>query len=265
MTYLWKEWKELSRGSGLWFSVGIVALISFLILMQSRAYPAEQGFELFLLSLYEMNVYVIPLLAMLVASFSLLQEREQKTMIMLLTKKESFRSFLLHKTVGVQTLLAALFIGWYILFAALAKLFLPFQAAHFLAFLLAIEVMLFIFAQIGLFLGSICATRMQLVGAAIFCWFLFLFLIDLAFLYYLPAVTYENMKLFSILYFLDPLHALQMYLETALQLVSAAHLSRLMQKLVWLPPATFMLLNLLLWSIATFELAVRLAKKGERV
>lgn len=242
----------------------MIVLVSVIVLLQSRSFPPEQGFEVFLLSLYEMNVYLIPLLSLFLASFSIMQEKENKTLMMLVTKKESYGSFLLKKSIAVQAVTLLVVIGWYFVFALPMKIFLVFHVAAFLAFLLATLVLLLVFNQIGVFLGSVCSTRMQLVGANIFTWFFLVFLLDLGFLYSLPSVSYDNVKVFSLFYFLDPLHTLHFYLETALGLFPLDHLSRLMQKMVWLAPAKFLLLDFVIWSALAFGLAVGLRSRGER-
>lgn len=264
MTYIEKEWKEQSRGKGIWLSLGMVALVSLFILLQSRTLPQEGGFEVFLLSLYDMNVYLLPLLSLFLSSFAILQEREQKTLTILLTKKESYFSFLLKKSMAVQVVTIGIFLGWTFIFALPMKLLLPFHVMSFVHYLVALIVMLLIFNQIGLFLGSICQTRMQLVGATIFVWFFFVFFVDLAFLYFLPSVNQENITLFSILYFLQPLHTLHFYLETSLELFSTEHMSRLMNQLVWMSPSSFLLADGLVWIMGMFGLSVCLRVRSDR-
>lgn len=264
MTYIEKEWKEQSRGKGIWLSLGMVALVSLFILLQSRTLPNDEGFEVFLLSLYEMNVYLLPILSLFLASFAIMQEREQKTMTILLTKKESYMSFYMKKSMAVQTVLMAVFVGWYFIFALVMKLLLSFHVVSFLCFLLAIITLMLIFNQVGLFLGSICHSRMQLVGANIFIWFFFVFFIDLAFLYFLPSVTNENISVFSVLFFLHPMHAIHFFMETSLGLFSTEHMSRLMQKLVWMSPTKFLLVDILIWITLVFGLGIWLRVRSDR-
>lgn len=260
--YIWKEWKELSRGKGLWLSLSMAMIISLFILWQSKSLPSDQGFEVYLLSLYEMNVFLIPLLSLFISSFAVMQEKEQKTLMILLTKKESYRSFFLKKSIGVQFITISVFLCWYFALAFPMKFMLFFDVSSFFVFLLTFLTLLFIFNQIGLLLGSICENRMQLVGANIFTWFFFIFLLDLLFLYILPMINEENITAFSVFYFLDPLHTLHFYLETALGLYPLDHLSRLMKKMVWLPPKHLLWITFLIWSIVSFELAVRLKSRG---
>jgi ABC-2 type transport system permease protein len=180
-----------------------------------------------------------------------------------LTKKESYRGFLLRKSIAVQTVLIGIFTVWNIVLAVPMKFIQPFHLKSFLAYLLAMIVLQFIFNQIGLFLGSFCNTRLQLTGAAIFSWFVFLYLLDLVFLYLLPSETKNTIQVFSIFYFLDPLHTIYFYLENALGLLSLNHLSKIVQQMVWMSPTYYLMIILLLWTVIPFELSVRFYRKGE--
>lgn len=255
MTYLMKEWKELSRGKGLWLGFSMVAVISLLILLEARSLPSEYGFTMLLLSLYEINLILIPIISLFISSFALMQEKELKTLLILITKKESYVSFLVKKSWSIQAITINIFVSWYIILALLAKPSFGFNGLHFLYFLITTTVCLMIFNQIGLFLGSICTHRMQLMGAVIFTWFLFVFLADLIFLHLLPWVNIDNVTIFSIFFFLDPLHASQFFLETSLGVFSLDHMSRLMEKMVWMTPALFLIINLLFWIALSFGAA----------
>lgn len=264
MNYILKEWKELSRGKGLWFAIGMVSLITLFLLLEARSFPMEHGFEVFLLSLYDMNVYLLPLLSLFIAGFSIMQEKELKTLMMLMTKKESYRSLLLKKSIAIHVITITMFVGLYFVFAMLMKVFLAFTIPSFLYFLLTVVIFLLIFNQIGLMLGSVCTTRMQLVGSAVFTWFFFIFLLDLIFLYYLPTVTYDNVAMFSFFYFLDPLHAIRFYFETTLSIFSLEYMSRLMEKMLWMSPAKFLITTIIFWLVVSYEMAIWLRSKGEK-
>ncbi|WP_210364326.1 ABC transporter permease subunit [Bacillus sp. REN3] len=264
MNYIWKEWLEQARGKGLWLGLAMVMLSSFFLLQEARSYPDELGFDAFLLSLYDLNILLIPILALFISSFSIFQEKELKTSMILLTKKESNRSLLLKKSMAIQSVVIGIFTAWYFILAIVMKWYLQFQLTSFLYFLATVIALLLIFNQLGLFLGNITQTKMQLIGAVIFTWFLFVFLVDLAFIQAIPSVSYENVRLFSWLYFLDPMHTLRFYLETSLGLFSLNHMSRLMEKMVWLAPWKFLLIDLAVWLIVIFELSILFRSKGEK-
>ncbi|RSK26602.1 copper ABC transporter permease [Bacillus sp. HMF5848] len=264
MNYILKEWKEQARGKGIWLSLLIIMLLSVFLLLEARTLPVEQGFTVLLLSMFEMNMFVLPLLSIFIASFSIMQEKELKTMMILLTKHESYISFLAKKSIAIQLVVIAVIVAWYFLFALVMKVFLYFNVSHFLLFILAVSVMVFIFNQIGVALGSICSTRMQLLGANILTWFSFVFLIDLMFLQQLSNVTYDNVQLFAFFYFLDPLHTIPFYLETSLEVFSLEHMSRLMSKMMWASPTVFMIMNLVIWSCLSFVVAIVLQRRESK-
>jgi len=265
MNYIWKEWKEESRSKGIWLALSMVILLSFFILLEARTLPSEHGFTVFLLSLFEMNVLILPLLSIFIASFSIIQEKELKTLMILTTKQESFQSFLFKKSLAVQAVILGVFVAWYLLFAVVMKFSFYFNMNYFMAFLLSVIFLVIIFNQIGLFLGSICNTRMQLIGANIFTWFVFVFLADLLFLYLLPNVSYDNVQVFSIFFFLDPIHTIPFYLETSLGVISVDHMSRLMEKMVWASPLLFLIIDTIVWVALSFVLSILLKGKGERI
>ncbi|HJV46267.1 MAG TPA: ABC transporter permease subunit [Bacillota bacterium] len=264
MMYLWKEWKEQSRAKGMWLCLSMVVLSSIFILIESISLPVAQGFRVFLLSLYDMNLFILPLLSLYICSFSIMQEKEQKTLLILLSKRESYRKFIYRKTLAIQGVTVSLFIGWYFILMILVKFFFPFDASAFLVFLVTSLVLLLIFNQLGVLLGSICKTRMQLIGANIFTWFTIVFILDLVYLYLLPSVNGSNVKTFSTFYFLDPIHTLHFYLETGLELFPLDHLSRLMAKMIWLKPIQFLSVDLIVWLLISLELGIWFHSKGER-
>lgn len=265
MIYIWKELKEQSRGKGLWLALIMLGTVSLFLLLQAQSYPAEQGFTVFLISLYEMNVLLLPLLCLFIGSFSFWQEKEQRTHLILLAKRESYRGFLLKKSLAIQVVMMSMITVWLFILTLPMKGLFAFDSYSFIAFWSSTLVLSIIFSQMGIFWGSVAANRMQIVGLNLFSWFFFLFLIDLLTLFYLPAVSYENIKLFSTLYFLSPIHALQIFLEISIGLFPINHMSRLMERFIWMPPVGFMLINLVVWTLGLFECSVRLGRKGNQL
>lgn len=262
--YIWKEFLEQMRGKGLWLGVGTLMLTTLFLIAEARSFPSDLGFEAMLLSVFDMNMYLLPLFTVFLASFSVFQEKELKTSMILLTKKESTWTFLLKKSISIQLVLISAFIGMYLILALFMKGFLVFHLSSFLYFLLVIIVFLFIFNQIGIFLGVACSTKMQLVGANILTWFFIVFLFDLIFLYFLPAVTFNNLRIFSWIYFLDPIHTMRFYLETRIGLFSTSHMSRMMEKFIFMDLGNFMLINVILWPTILLGLSL-LFRNGGRI
>ncbi|MFS0576076.1 copper ABC transporter permease [Sporosarcina sp. 179-K 3D1 HS] len=262
MMYIWKEALEQMRGKGMWLGLGMLMLASLFLIAEARSFPVDLGFEAMLLSVFDMNVYLLPLFAMFLSSFSMYQEKELKTSMILLTKRESTWTYLLKKSAAIQLVLLATFVTAYFVLALFMKAFLAFHIMSFLHFLLVIIVFLLIFNQIGIFLGVACHSKMQLVGANILTWFFVVFLFDLMFLYFLPAVTFGNLRFFSWVYFLDPIHTMRFYLETSLGLFSLSHMSRMMEKFVFMDIGIFLLINAVLWPLVMFGVSLLFRNGG---
>ncbi|HEX7057145.1 MAG TPA: ABC transporter permease subunit [Bacilli bacterium] len=256
IAYIWKEWREALRGKGFWLIMGLFALLSVLMLWQARTFPAEQGLKLYLLSLYELEVYLVPLLALFFSAMSVLQEKEQKTMLLLVVKREKPATFLWKKGIAVQfTILPSVLLLKLVLVLPLKILF-AFAWSGYLPYVAVLLALWLVFNQMGVAAGAFCGNKMQLAGAAVALWFLFVFAADTVLLYLLPTVTAENMALFSTLYFIDPLHALHFYLETAFGFFPLEHMSRVMKQMVMLSPAAYVALDLAVWLPLLSALAV---------
>lgn len=262
MSYIWKEWLEQVRSKGLWLGLAMLMLTSLFLIAEARSFPKDLGFEALLLSLFDLNIYLIPLFTIFLSSFSIFQEKELKTNMILLTKKESVTSFLFRKSIAIQFTILAAFIGAHFILAFFMIGFLSFHIMSFLHFIMMLIVFIIIFNQVGIFLGSISKTKMQLIGFNILTWFFVVFLIDLVFLYILPLITFDNLRFFSWLYFLNPMHTLRFYLEVELGMFSMSHMSRLMEQFVFMDAWIFLLINVIIWPLVFFGLSILLKKRG---
>lgn len=262
MPYIWKEWLEQVRSKGLWLGLAMLMITSLFLIAEARSFPADLGFEALLLSLFDMNIYLLPLFAMFLSSFSVFQEKELKTAMILLTKRESTISFLFRKSIAIQFVIIATFVGVYFILAFFMIGFLSFHFISFVHFLLVIVAFLLIFNQLGIFLGSISQTKMQLIGVNILTWFFVVFLIDIVFIHLLPIITFDNLRFFSWLYFIDPMHTLRFYLEVELGMFSMSHMSRLMENFVFMDAFIFLIINVIVWPILFFVLSILFNKRG---
>jgi ABC-type transport system involved in multi-copper enzyme maturation permease subunit len=261
MHYIWKEWKENIRGKGLWLSLSIIVLISISILFRSTALSFDKGFYVLLINLFDTIIYFIPILCLFIGAFSIFQEKEQKTLIMLLTKKDSYASFLLRKSLGLYTVVLVPILAWFFIYLLLIKFNFELDIKAYFIFILAIGTLSLLFLQMGAAIGSFSRSRMQIIGYTIFIWFYFFFLHDFILLSFLPDVTHENVRLFSIGYFLNPLQTVRMFLETGTGVYSMGHMSRLLQAFMWTKPAFFLLGNLLFWFITSITTAIVFHRK----
>ena len=261
MYYIWKEWKENIRGKGLWLAIGTVILVSVLMLVKSSTLPYDQGFYILLINLFDTLIYFIPILFLFMGAFSVFQEKEQKTLIMLLTRNDSFMTFLVKKSLGMYAVLIGPVLVWFFLYLLPLKLYFQTDIGKYSVFTLAISVLMIIFIQLGALIGSISRSRMQIAGTAVIIWFYFFFLHDFALLSFMQDVTHENVKLFSAAYFINPIHAARMYVETGLGIYSFGHMSRLLKSFMWLQPGIFLGASLSFWVIASFICSVLLHRK----
>lgn len=261
MHYIWKEWKENIRGKGLWLALSIIVLISISILFRSSALSFDKGFYILLINLFDSIIYFIPILCLFIGAFSIFQEKEQKTLIMLLTKTDNYASFLLRKSLGLYSVVLAPLVVWFFLYLLWLKFQFQLDLKAYLLFVLALVVMSLVFLQIGAAIGSFSRSRMQIIGFCVFVWFYFFFLHDFVLLSFLPDVTYDNVKLFSAAYFLNPLQAVRMFLETGMGIYSFGHMSRLLQAFMWTKPVYFLLGNLFVWLAASYGIAIVFNRK----
>ncbi|WP_243291381.1 ABC transporter permease subunit [Bacillus sp. FJAT-47783] len=261
MHYVWKEWKENVKGTGLWLSFGIIILVSIIILLKSSALHDYQGFLVLLLNLFETNLYFIPILCMFLGAFSIFQEKEQKTLIMLLTNKDSYVSFLFKKSLAVQIVLIVPVLLWFIVYIVPLKMYFDLNGGQYIIFLASQLTLILIFTQLGIFIGSISRSRMQITGSVILLWFYLFFLHDFLLLSLLPSVSYENVKLFSLAYFINPFQATRVFLETGLGIYSFGHMSKLLKSFMWAKPAVFLIGNISFTVLFSFLLAVVFHRK----
>lgn len=261
MYYIWKEWKESIRGKGLWLAIGTIVLVSVLLLAKSTGLTYDQGFYILLVNLFDTLIYFLPILCLFIGAFSIFQEKEQKTLVMLLTRQESFMSFLFKKSLGIHAVMLSPVLVWFLLYLLPLKMNFKTDLGSYFVFILAIAVLMLIFLQIGAFIGSFSRSRMQIAGVAVLVWFYFFFLHDFALLSILQDVTHENVKFFSVAYFLNPIQAVRMYLETGLGIYSFGHMSRLLKSFMWLQPGTFLGATVLFWLAFSFICSILFHRK----
>jgi len=261
MHYIWKEWKENIRGKGLWLSLSIIVLLSISILFRSSALAFDKGFYILLINLFDTIIYFIPLLCLFIGAFSIFQEKEQKTLTMLLTKKDNYGSFLLKKSLGLYTVVLIPLLIWFFLYLVFIKFQYQLDIKAYLVFIASILILSLLFIQMGAAIGSFSRSRMQILGGTIFVWFYFFFLHDFILLSFLPDVSYETVKLFSILSFINPLQAIRIFLETGMGVYSFGHMSKLLQEFMWTKPIFFLLGNIAFWLLVSFSTAVLFNRK----
>ncbi|THE13247.1 copper ABC transporter permease [Bacillus timonensis] len=262
MHFIWKEWKEHIRSKGLWFSFIIVVFISISTLFKSSSLSFEQGIYVLLLNLFETLLYFIPIFCLFLGAFSIFQEKEQKTLVMLLTRNIPYSSFLFKKSIAIHSVLLVPIVSWFFLYLVPTKFMFQVDLKSYAIFVVSICSLCLIFTQFGILIGCMSHTKMQMIGYSIFIWFYFFFIHDFILLSFLPSVSYENVKLFSMVYFLNPLQASRMFLETGVGVFSFGHMSKLLQSFMWTNPTFFFLGNLAVLLCLSFTLAVFLNRRS---
>ncbi|UOB20394.1 ABC transporter permease subunit [Macrococcus armenti] len=263
MNYMIKEFIESYRSKGLWLMMFVLFITSIFILSASKSYPADLGFATFLLNLFDMNMMILPIFAILISALSVFNEKESKSLAMILTKKDSMISFLFKKSLAIQSVMNISYIGLAVIILVLAKLIIVIDFKASLVFLMSVLTLLLICNQIGIFVGMFSKTKLELMAYAIIIWFVLVFLLDLIFLYIIPFVTYDNAKIFGIFYFLDPMHTIRIFLEHLLGLLSTSNLSALMSDVIKLNPVIYMALTVFLWPLVIFGITVLVSSRGE--
>ncbi|NLY80233.1 MAG: ABC transporter permease subunit [Lysinibacillus sp.] len=261
MHYVWKEWKENVKGKGLWISFGIIVLVSLFLLFKSSSLSFEQGIYILQINLFDMMIYLIPIFCLFLGAFSLFQEKEQKTLIMLLTRRDTFTGFLLKKTIAVQTLLIIPIVAWFLIYLLPIKFLFEIDFISYGALIVSFICLTLVFTQLGMMIGSVSRSIMQIVGFAVAIWFYFFFLHDFILLSFLSDVSYDNVKFFSIVYFLNPISAARIFLESALGTYNFDHMSKLLQTFMWLKPGIFLLINVCFYMIVSFAIGVVFHRK----
>jgi ABC-2 type transport system permease protein len=261
MHYIWKEWKENIRGKGFWLAFAIVVLVSCGLLFNASTLSFEQGFYVLLINLFDAFIYFIPILCLFMGAFAIFQEKEQKTLIMLLTRRDDYKSFLLKKSLAIHACLIGPVILWFLIYLVPLKFLFELDFVRYMSFLISLICLMFIYNQIGMLIGSISRSKMQIVGATIAIWFYFFFLHDFILLSFLANVTYENVKGFSSIYFLNPLQAARIFLESSLGVYSFDHMSKLLKSFMWLKPGVFLLINATLLVSLSYIIAIVFHRK----
>lgn len=263
MHYIIKEFLESYRSKGIWIMMGILFLTSIFILSVAKSYPVELGFETFLLNLFDMNMLVLPILAILFSGLSLFNEKESRSMQILLTKKESKLSFLLKKTLAIHIVLIISYLVLLFILFSLSKLLLVVDFKAILIFVVSMSTLILICNQLGILIGKFSKTKLELMTFSIIAWFILVILLDLVYMFNIPRVNYDNASIFGFLYFIDPLHTIRLFLEEQLGLFSMNNLSALLTSVIKFRPTLYMGLTIVIWPIVLFLLTWLIPNRGD--
>ncbi len=262
MEFVLKEWKEMYRSRIIFSSVALIFAISLLIIRQMMGYNSEITFSQMSVPLFQENLYFIPLLSMIIASFSIQHEQLQKTLPILLTRYLSPNLFFIKKSIALHLITSSTLIISYFFVLFFSKFFMHVSIGNFTYFILSMLFISIIYVQIGCFLGSITENRIQLLSYILIIWFFSLFVYDLVLMYYVPTIQSSDVLLFSIFYFLSPINTIRYFLYVKLGIFDLDSFPAFFNEFTFQTPSLILLLNLILFVGAFFGAGLRAIKKG---
>lgn len=262
MQFVLKEWKEMYRSKIIFSAVVLILVVSLLIARQMIGYNNEITFSQMSGPLFQANFYFIPLLAMIISSFSVQHEQLQKTLPILLTRYLSPNEFFIKKTVALQFIFCSNIAISYFFVIFFSKFFIQISIHDFFYFTLSMLFISIIYVQIGCFLGCITENRIQLLSYILIIWFLSLFVYDLILMYFVPTIQSSDVLLFSIFYFLSPINSVRYFLNVKLGMFDLESFPAIFDQFTFNSPSFILLLNMALFVGTFFGFGLRAIKKG---
>ncbi|WP_458413179.1 hypothetical protein ACNQFZ_20740 [Schinkia sp. CFF1] len=262
MEFVLKEWKEMYRSRIIFSAVVLILAISLLIIRQMIGYNSEITFSQMAVPLFQANLYFIPLLSMIIASFSIQHEQLQKTLPILLSRYLLPNLFFVKKSIALHLITSSTIIISYFFVLFFSKFFMYVSIGDFFYFVLSMLFISIIYVQIGCFLGSITENRIQLLSYILIIWFFSLFVYDLILMYYVPSIQSSNVLLFSIFYFLSPINSVRYFLNVKLGIFDLESFPAIFDQFTFHSPSIILLLNLTLFIGVFFGAGFRAIKKG---
>lgn len=262
MQFVLKEWKEMYRSKIIFSAMVLILVVSLLITRQMISYNDGITFSQMSIPLFQANLYFIPLLAMIISSFSVQHEQLQKTLPILLTRYLSPNVFFIKKTLALQLILCSTLTISYFFVIFFSKFFMHVTIHDFFYFTLSMLFISIIYVQIGCFLGCITENRIQLLSYILMIWFLSLFVYDLILMYFVPTIHVGDVFLFSIFYFLSPINSVRYFLNVKLGLFDVEGFPAIFDQFTFRSPSIILLLNLALFVGAFLGFGLRAIKKG---
>jgi ABC-type transport system involved in multi-copper enzyme maturation permease subunit len=261
MNYLEKEFKEIWRNKFLVMISGIICLSALFIFLQIKSLHFELTIVSFLLPLFKINIYFIPIIAMIAGAFSVHQDIANKTLDILLSRFVTPFQYILQKTLSINLVISALFVLIYFIIYVIISIFIETNWLSFFYFLISIIILGNIFIQIGCYLGSLFHERMKLISAVFGVWFSLIFLYDLILIYLIPVIDGENILFFTASYFLSPIKTVDYFLMIKLGIYNSYDIHAILNLLSFQHPFTILLIVSLLWLVSMFILSYTSIKR----
>ena len=264
MVMISKEWKELYRSAIFLMIIILIFLSTRFVLYQFRGMETHVSFRTGLVPGFQSSIYFLPLLALIYGAFSILLEKDQRTLIMFAARGKKLSEFVLGKVIALYAVFLPTVLVAYTLALLPAKMvFGELILYDFSIFLLSILILSAIFLAIGVFLGAGIHQKLKLMGTAIGIWLALIYLFDLLLMYWLPSVTLNDVLFFSIIYFLSPINAVSYFLFVKLSVYQLSDLSVVYEHFTFQSPWLVFIGNAILWiGISIFASIYVLKRKG---
>ncbi len=257
-----KEWREYHRSSLLLMTVGLVVLSAWFVVFQYHGMNVSVSFRTGLVPIFQTSLYFLPLLAIFYGAFSMALEKSQRTLPILLARGMTVPQFVLRKFVSLfSVFLPTITLAYLIAMIPAKMVFENFDIREFAVFLFSVLLLSAIFITIGILLGTIINQKVTLVGYIIGVWLVLIYLADLLLMYWLPSVAMNEVFMFSVIYFLSPVHAVQYFLFVQLHIYQLSDLSAVYEQFIFESPWLILLGNTVLWIGMSMCISIYILKR----
>lgn len=248
MVMISKEWKELYRSAIFLMIIILIFLSTSFVLYQFRGMDMEVSFRTGLVPVFQSSIYFLPLLATVYGAFSVLLEKNQRTLIMFTARGKKLSEFIPGKLIALfAVFLPTILVAYTIALLPAKMVFGELVLYDFMIFLLSIIILSAIFLAIGVLLGAGIDQKLKLMGAAIGIWLGLIYLFDLLLMYWLPSISLNDVLFFSIIYFLSPINAVRYFLFVKLNVYQLSDLSVVYEHFTFQSPWLILIANAVLW------------------
>lgn len=189
-------------------------------------------------------------------------EKTQRTLLMQLARGVSVNTFVRKKFLSLYAVfLPAVGMSYFIAMIPARIVFGTVSAVELGIFLLAILLLSAVFLAFGIMLGAFVSGTIRLIGGVIGIWLVLIYLFDLLLMYILPSVSMDSVLLFSIVYFLSPVNAVQYFLLTQLNIYQLSDLSALYEQVTFQSPWLVVMINTVFWIAALYFGTIQALKR----
>lgn len=215
MINLWlSEWKTMTRGRSYYTYLLLWVTIFSLLFLLEGTNDGISGFTNTSGTIVNIILYLLPLFMMIIGAFSITNEIENGQWNLLCTYPVSIRSYLLGKFLGLFTAQSVVFT---LSFGVSMSIGLfsgtDLQIKWLLSIYLFSIILIFIFLNLGIFLGALVQTRWKALTTTVAIWFFIIMIWPTALIAVLGLVPYPMIdSLMKIAMMLNPAEFLRVFL-----------------------------------------------------